>query len=280
MENNKWNEARSLMERMEKVEGKNLNFVEFGSNKRPLVPLNESDIAKLLDRHETEGYIIVSACRDTTHLLHVAEVKKEYDVVTELRKAVESGDETKVNELGNAEITLKNITNKVNNERSKELRSLVNDAGFTYKQIYGGFHEKDTDDFQYEQSLMIFPRGKNEEIYTFEELDAFALEMCRKYDQDSYLRVTPGGVGEYVNKEGEVTDIFQNGKTYNDYTKMFFSDLHKNSDKYKDGDINSPARPTRFTLKEVYVNPRPSSYQEGHIRWHKGECADWPIGSW
>lgn len=258
MENNKWNEARSLMERMDKVEGKNLNFIEHGNNKLPLVPLTESDIRRLLDRHETDGYIIISACRN-------------------------------INDFPSG--TTQQELAEINNKRTKDLQQDIKAAGFSYKPVFGVYKEDGADGFTYEKSFFVFPKDHNRQPMDFNMLNQFAIEMIKKYGQDTYLRVTPNGESvAYINKEGEHTMEFSGDKTYNDYTQDFFTDLHKHSEKYADNDITydktnqetgeqerkmNPVKPTRFTLTEVYVNPRPTSYQEGHMRWYEGEYPDW-----
>ena len=102
----------------------------------------------------------------------------------------------------------------------------------------------------------------------FGDLYKFGLEMCRKYNQDSFLVQAPNENPKYVTQDGSVDFEFSGGKVFNDISQEYFTDLHKNT--HKNGDISN-RKPTRFSFTEAYVNPKPQCYSERHSRWLNGE---------
>ena len=61
---------------------------------------------------------------------------------------------------------------------------------------------------------------------------------------------------------------FSGNTSFNDFSQEYFTDLHKNTDKYaKDNN----RKPTRFSYVESYINPAPQCYSERHIRSLNGE---------
>ena len=72
---------------------------------------------------------------------------------------------------------------------------------------------------------------------------------------------------KYVKQDGIVYFVFNGEPTFNDVSKTYFTDLHKNTS----GKIKSSGKPTRFSFTESYVSQIPQSYSESHTRYLNGE---------
>ena len=156
---------------------------------------------------------------------------------------------------------------------SEGSRSMIEDikqSGFSYTPIYGGFKEKGTDQETtvYERSFIVSNKDKRGNNYDFDKLFNFGIEICRKYNQDSFLVQAPGENPKYIKQDGSVDFEFSGGKVFNDISQEYFTDLHKNT--HKSGDVSN-RKPTRFSFTEAYVNPQPQCYSERHVRWINGE---------
>ena len=207
-------------------------------NRAKLVPINESNAKSLLDKHTKTGYIIISPCRGFA----------EFGL----------NPETDTQELA-----------RINNERVKELYSAIESAGFSFTPCYGGFIENQGDENEehvYEKSFIVYPYSRAGELKEFGELYDFAVEMGKKYNQDSVLICEPGGKPKYVNQAGEVDMEFEGEPSFNDVTQAYFTDLHKNT--HKSG---LSGKPTRFSFNESYINPAPQGLSEAVVRNGHGE---------
>lgn len=211
------------------------------TNKSPLIPILEKSNAKrLIDKHTKDGYVILSASRG------FYDFNLDQDNFSDIQKH-----------------------NAINNKRTKELVKDIQNANFSYTLSYGGFIEnmnKDNPEEVYEQSVIVYPY-KKDGTYNFEELYDFALEMCKKYGQDSILVKEPNENAKYVKQDGSIDFSFDGDMKFNDISQKFFTDLHKNTNKK----IKKDSRPTRFTFTESYISQIPQSYGERHNRYLKGE---------
>ena len=235
------NDSIDLMIRMgENVINENFlkDFRPKTTNKAKLVSINETNAKRLLDRHTKDGYIIISPCRGFA----------DFDLNPET-----DGEK------------LAAITNK----RVKELYNRIKERGFSFTPCYGGFIENKGEDSEqnvYEKSFIVYPTTRTGEPIDFEELEAFAIEMAKKYNQDAVLVARPGEAPRYLNQGGEVDMEFGGDVTFNDASKEYFTDLHKNT--HKSG---LEGKPTRFSFNEIYINPGPQDLSEAVIRNRNGE---------
>lgn len=118
-----------------------------------------------------------------------------------------------------------------NNQRSNELKTLINQAGFVFKRIQGGFienlGEKDQTEVN-ETSFIIYNVKKGGVAPKANELFKFAMKMCRKYGQDSILYAEKGDKPRYYTKQGQVDSTFSNKFILNDKSQMYFSEFGTN----------------------------------------------------
>lgn len=232
----------------EKSKAKNIgNFLtecynEKTYNKANLVSLNEVNAKSLIDRHSKDGYVIISPCRGYADF------------------GLDGSNPADKEKLA-----------YINNQRIKELVSILKQTDFSYTPTYGGFIEnqgKENEENVYERSFVVYNHHKDGSVGDFKDLYQFALEMCKKYNQDSVLIKAPNGNPQYVKQDGEVDFGFDGDVAFNDVQQEFFTDLHKNTDKF--GDISN-RKPTRFSFLESYINPAPQCYGERIKRSRDGE---------
>lgn len=235
------------VDRYEKKNAKRGNFLaecysEKTSNKADLVSLNEVNAKSLIDRHTADGYVIISPCRGF----------EDFGL-----------DETNPQD--------KQKLAEINNQRVKELVDILKKTDFSYTPTYGGFIENQgtpNEENVYERSFVVYNHHKDGSVGDFEELRQFALDMAKKYNQDSVLIQAPNDKPKYITKDGEVDWEFNGDVAFNDVQQKYFTDLHKNT--HKGGDI-SGRKPTRFSFLESYINPKPQCYGERFRRDKNGE---------
>ena len=210
-------------------------------NKGDLVSLNEVNARSLIDRHTADGYVIISPCRGGADF------------------GLDPNDPRQRERLAD-----------INHKRVKEFVDILKQTDFSYTPVYGGFIEnkgKENEENVYERSFVVYNHHKDGSVGDFGELRQFALDMARKYNQDSVLIQEPNGKPQYVKQNGEVDFGFDGDIAFNDLSQEYFTDLHKNSHKTM-GDDSSP---TRFSFLESYINPAPQCYGERVSRARNGE---------
>jgi hypothetical protein len=211
-------------------------------NETRMVSINEANAKQLIDKHSKNGFIIVSPCRGY----------EEFNL-----DGTDSNDRQKLNEI--------------NNKRVKQMISLIKKSGYSYTPVYGGFIENkgtDQEETVYEKSFIIFNYNKKGESGDLQELFNFGVELSKEFNQDSFLYKAPNENPKYFTKDGELDFDLGNKTSFNDFSEEYFTDLHKNTNKYSG---ESGRKPTRITFTESYINPAPQGYSERHVRYLNGE---------
>lgn len=212
-------------------------------NRQSLQSISENNVRRMIDTHSESGYIVISPCRGGGDFgIDTASSKGASDKLAE-----------------------------INSERFREMIGLIKKSPYSYTPTYGGFIENQGTDMEenvYERSCIIYNKDRNGNTMDFAGLYEFGLDLCRRYNQDSFLVQEPGKKPRYVTQDGDTDFEFDGEKTFYDLSQTYFTDLHKNTDKF--GDISN-RKPTRFSFLEAYVNPKPQCYSESHARWASGE---------
>lgn len=215
------------------------------TNNAPLISINETNARRLIDRHTDNGYVIVSPCRGGDDF------------------GLDASDHQQAQNLS-----------QINKERVNDFVNILKKTKWSYTPVYGGFIENkgtDREENVYERSFIIYNKDRNGNPQNFDELRQFAINMARAYNQDSVLIKAPDGKPQYIKQDGSVDMEFDGVTKFNDFAQTYFTDLHRGSHKYKDGGIQDPARPTRFSFTEAYINPAPQCLSESHVRWASNE---------
>jgi len=207
-----------------------------------LVPITETNAKRMLARHSDNGYIVISPCRSNPEELGI------------------NPNDPNVEEK----------SKHINNERVKDFINILRKKHLSYTPVYGGFIENlgsETEKNVYEKSFMVYNRTTDGNVFGIDKLYDFGIEMSKKYNQDSFLFKKGNENPKYITKNGEIDMEFGSDATFNDFSQEYFTDLHKNSEKYK----NNGGKPTRFTFVESYVNPPCGSISSRAPRSAKGE---------
>jgi len=212
------------------------------TNNAPMVSINEVNAKSLIDRHSKDGYIIVSPCRGPQ------EFGLDPNYPSDIQKL-----------------------HQINNQRVRKFIDQIKATDYSYTPVYGGFIENkgsDNEENVYERSFIIYNHDRKGNVKDFNELYKLGLEWCREYNQDSILVQAPGEYPKYIKQDGSVDMEFTGKTKFNDYAEQYFTDLHKNTDKYK-GDKGRTS--TRFSFTEAYINPEPQGLSESHVRYLNNE---------
>lgn len=176
-----------------------------------------------------------------------------------------------------------------NRARFAKLKDIVKNNGFSFIPVKGGYIEgADTDAPKqvYEDSLIIFPVGRDKDIKSEDELFNFGLQLIQ-YDpvqqneagefvgdptdvecfgQDSFLFKGKDKVAAYYNKNGDKDFEVGNNYVVNDKFAQYFTQLAKDHGKENVG---------KFTFTEAYMTCEPRTIQGRHVRYLKGELVNY-----
>ena len=213
------------------------------ANHARMVSINEINAKTLISRHSENGYIVISPCRGMDDFKDI------------------------IRPNGNEEEQLSSI----NRKRVDEIIPLIKQSGFSYTPVYGGFIEnkgKPGQETVYERSFVIYSQNRDGENMDFKKLYDFGIALAKKFNQDSFLCKAPNENPKYIPQNGDVDTQFNGKLSFNDLSQTYFTDLHKNTDKFDDMDKR---RPTRFSFIECYINPAPQCLSEAHTRYLSNE---------
>lgn len=151
-------------------------------------------------------------------------------------------------------------------DRIKEMISTIKSRKYSYMPIYGSFSENigEENEIQtFEKSFVIFNYNNKLhcEVGKFSELFDFAMELAQQFNQDSFLYCEPEKNPKYVKTDGTIIAEYETDAPFNDLTKDYWTDLHKNRHQ----------QPTQSTFTGCYINPAPQCYSERHVRYLTGE---------
>ncbi len=227
------------------------------------------------------------------------------DEVTLDRVLKKHGDNGMINISANRS----DASQEENDAQTKLLIDDLKKSGYSYLPTYGGYRGTDGVEDDYEPSFVVFNYGTDGQPRDFEELERFAIELCKKYNQDSVLIKAPGKAPIYVNGGGSKVNSRESDKSWkNDPNQEFFTSFknknavddeirsklmgqyksycHKNNipvskegfEKYynehlKDVDSIGKRYTYDISFDECYVNPMPCQLSERMRR--KGEVMVW-----
>ena len=151
-------------------------------------------------------------------------------------------------------------------DRIKEMISTIKSRKYSYIPIYGSFNENIGEEYEtqtFEKSLVIFNYNNKQhcEVGEFSKLIQFAIDLAQQFNQDSFLYCEPEKNPKYVKTDGTIITEYENGTAFNDLTKEYWIDLHRN----RCGEL------TQSTFTGCYINPAPQCYGERHVRYLTGE---------
>ena len=99
---------------------------------------------------------------------------------------------------------MENLSVAENNKRTKQLEDDIVHEGYSFKNALGGYTYEGADGYTQEKSFVVFNYLRNGEPGDFDELEDFALRMCKKYEQQSVLIARRDEVPVYKDRYGNV----------------------------------------------------------------------------
>lgn len=211
-------------------------------NNAPLVSLNRSNAKRMFEKHSIDGFIIISPCRGYA----------DFDIDVEDKDARQQ-------------------LNTINSKRIRDMIiQIIIDTEYSYMPVYGEFIENigtDNEKKVYEKSLIIFNHDKDGNEFNLYQLFELGVNLSKQFNQDSFLFIKPGESPKYYDKDGKLEFECDNNVTFNDYTKQYWNNLHKNTMKYKD-ETHCNAN-SSFT--DCYINPTPQNFSERYSRYMNQE---------
>lgn len=186
--------------------------------------VNEMNLDRLLSKHTDHGYVMVSACRND-----------------------------------HSEDPVEN--RKMNNVKTNELKRDIYDFGYQFIPVQGGYHELNSDEESVEQSFIIvnYKRGSNVPVGDFAELKAIAIDLCKKYRQDSVLIVEPEKKPTYYKQDGSVDFELNGHVSVRDNAREYFMRQGKGRTVTFISEAEQPHSimgcASRAATGEIFINP-------------------------
>lgn len=199
------------------------------SDRMELKDINEQFVREVMEKNSMKGYVIVSPCCGY----------KEAGITPCDKDAMQ-----KLSDLNMSHII--------------EMMEIARENKFCYTPLFGRFTHGEED--VYEVAFIIYPYFSPDKAHTFEELQAFAIELAKKFNQERILSKAPENSPMYLTKEGnEEYIIGKKEDAIADLAERIFTDLHRHN-------MNDAAE-----YAGAYRNPGPRSLTDCYVRGRKGE---------
>lgn len=237
---------------IKKEVNENLRFDAITGARLLKLNLNETDYQHLLDKHVPNGYIVLSAFKGSA-----SDPEWGGDYNKWFREML---------------------------RRSKELKSEINDSGYSHIPAWGGYVYKMTPNVKELEMSFVVLNYKRSNVSAgeegLEELKQLGLKWCKEFEQKEILYV-PSGDNEnafFLDEDGNQTGSFNSMAMTNNLDK-FFTTLSRNRDAKPTGRISFSYRDIKpkFESKlrhikgEIYMPDSPSGISEARIRENYGE---------
>ena len=257
-----------VTEELKKIVGE----ADFNAFKKGLRRIDETGINRILS-HGEHGYIIISANRSEIY----SDIKDNSLLEEYLAWCAAYGKN--VVDKQTMDSWLRNRNKKADSELLGQLKA----SKYAYTPVYGGYHGKDDVTDSFEPSYIVYCHGKknSEDYLDFDELYDFALDLAKRYKQDSVYVNKPGEAPIYVDGNGNKVNS-RESKNYkiNRYTEEYFTTKNRKKrttsdypDKNGEGRLETP--PQRFTadiqFENYYRKAGPSCYGDRIKRSQSGE---------
>ena len=235
-----------------------MNKINDAAFNKGLRTINESGINRILS-HGKYGMVIISANRSEVYSENPqCDLSSEYETWCKNNNDIDPMDD-------------KNQTlflSQRNDKCDRELHDILKSSKYAYSPVYGGYHGNDDVTDCFEPSYIVYNHvtgGGAGDHLNFEELEKFAIEMAKKYKQESVYIQKPDEAPKYVNQDGEIvnSDSSEDVKV-NRYDSMFYSTIKR--------DKTKPQRVTAdICFESMYRKAGPSTFFDRVKRMQAGE---------
>lgn len=225
-----------------------------------VMALSESSLNRMMDHGKT-GIVIISANRSA-----IDSEDPKLSLRPDFEKYLESVGGYEAIDSDALYDEEQNWLKRRNAKADKVLLQDIKSAGYSYSPVYGGYHGTDDVQDSYEPSYVVYnyKRGDNNPG-DFYDLEQFAVNMCRKFKQDSVYVQEPNSSPKYLDGNGNQVNMFSS----NDFK------LNRNDQEFYTTTKRDKTDPQRFTadivFESMYIPLRPASYNEKMRRIKSGE---------
>ena len=163
---------------------------------RNVMPLSESSLNQMMDHGKT-GMIIISS--------QVSRIEREdpnLDLMADFVKSLEEKGGIQSVDSDALYDEMQDWLKARNKAADKQLRQDIQDAGFSYTPVYGGYRMQETGEESHEPSYVVYCYDKKGQQRDFQDLLEFGLKMCLKYSQESVYVQAPGEPPVYLDYNG------------------------------------------------------------------------------
>lgn len=238
-----------------------LNNENFAVSKYRYWRIDESGLNRIR-KHADNGMIIVSANKggivydnENTSLAH------EYNDWLK-KNNVEDSDKHR-------SLFLKK---KRNADADKQLEMEIKMHGYSFSRVFGGYKDLDANTDHYEPSFIVYATTKAGKQIDFDELEEFAIRMCKKFMQDSVYVQRPGESPVYLDMNGNQMNNNSSKKMkFNDANAEFFTTTKRK--KINDKKFTADIKFENFYTESasIFEIRRRSSYGEVFLMPHIGK---------
>ena len=226
---------------------------------RYVMPLTESSLNRIM-KHGDNGMIIISACRSEVDSSDPElSLRDEFEKDAEFVGGLKSIDSDALYDFEHDWLKRRNA------RKDKELLQDIQEAGYSYTPVYGGYKGRDSVQSSYEPSYIVYNYYTDGHPGDFDDLKQFACQMCAKYGQESVYVQAPGEAPKYLDKDGN--------KTNRKSSKNF--KFNRDQEEYFTTTSRDKTNPQQFTadirFNECYISLRPACYTERMRRTKQGE---------
>ena len=224
-----------------------------------VMPLSETSLNQMMD-HGRTGMIIISS--------QVTSIEREdpnLDLKAKFVKSLEKKGGIQSIDSDALYDEMQDWLRRRNKAADKQLRRDIQEAGFSYTPVYGGYRMQETGEESHEPSYVVYCYDRNGQPRDFEELKQFGLKMCLKYSQESVYVQAPDKAPVYLDYNGnQINSTSSNNFKFNRDDEEFFTTTSRDKD-----------HPQRFTADVVFENMysplRRGDYNENMRRRKSGE---------
>ena len=226
---------------------------------RNVMPLSESSLNQMMDHGKT-GMIIISS--------QVTQIEREdpkLDLMADFVKSLEEKGGIQSVDSDALYDEMQDWLKARNKAADKQLRQDIQDAGFSYTPVFGGYRMQETGEESHEPSYVVYCYDKKGQQRDFQDLLEFGLKMCLKYSQESVYVQAPGEPPVYLDYNGnQVNTSSSDNFKFNRDQEEFFTTTSRDK-----------SNPQRFTadivFENMYIPLRPGDYNENMRRRKQGE---------
>ena len=163
-----------------------------------------------------------------------------------------------------------------NKQCEKELKKDIQEAGYSYTPVYGGYKE-DSEKPVFEPSFIVYNKDRSGKTLELNDLIRFGMDMAKKYEQECFYLKRPGVPPCFVNCNGKkISEKESDSVKINRPDETFFTTdkRDKSSSHTFTSDINFPEENSKYEPEYIFEGKyyaKRVNYQDKILRTQLGE---------